>query len=212
MSFAQTPHLIVFTRYPEPGQVKTRLIPALGAEGAARLQEELTRHILKIAQRFAATHDIGLTVFFTGSSASRMQQMFGAGFTYQAQAAGDLGRRMFAAGADCLQWGSDRVVLIGSDCPEITAAILAQAFVALADHDLVLGPATDGGYYLIGVKALQPELFQGISWGTARVLRQTRQRAEELGLQVVLLAPLTDIDRPADLSVWEKIRQQVGHA
>jgi hypothetical protein len=208
MDIARTQHLIVFTRYPEPGRVKTRLAPALGAVGAATLQRQLTEHILQISQAFVQAHGADLTVYFTGGPVGRMQQVFGAGFRYQPQASGDLGRRMFLAGADCLQSGSNRVVLMGSDCPGITAATLEEAFLALGDHDLVLGPARDGGYYLIGLKALHPELFQGIAWGTGVVLEETRRRAERSGLQVALLETLTDIDRPEDLPVWEHINQQ----
>lgn len=208
MKISKTRHLVVFARYPKPGRVKTRLMPALGARGAAALQRQLTRHILRVAQAFVRTREAQLTVCFTGGPVSRMEQVFGAGFTYHPQVEGDLGHRMFTAGADCLQAGSSQVVLIGSDCPGITGATLAGAFQALADNDLVLGPAMDGGYYLIGFKALHPQLFQGIAWGTATVLADTRKRAATSGLQVALLEPLSDIDRPEDLRFWENTPRQ----
>jgi uncharacterized protein len=99
--------------------------------------------------------------------------------------------------------GSKRVVTIGIDCPELDAATLAQAFLALQEHDLVLGPATDGGYYLIGLRSLIPELFSGIDWGTDQVFRQTIAVAEAKGLAIATLTPLTDVDRPEDLPIWE---------
>ena len=86
-----------------------------------------------------------------------------------------------------------------------------SAFSRLTDHDLVLGPATDGGYYLIGLTALYPELFQDMPWGTDTVLVKTQTKAEELGLRTAFLEPLTDIDRPEDLHVWENILRQVRH-
>ncbi len=103
------------------------------------------------------------------------------------------------------------MVLIGSDCPEITAQILSSAFSQLTDYDLVLGPARDGGYYLIGLTAPYPELFQDLPWGTAAVLANTQTRAAQLGLKTALLEPLTDIDRPEDLPGWEKITRQAGY-
>ena len=119
---------------------------------------------------------------------------------------------MFSAFADSLGQGRRRVVLIGSDCPEITAPVLSSAFSLLTAHDLVLGPARDGGYYLIGLTAPYPELFQDMPWGTDAVLAQTQIRAARLGLRTALLEPLTDIDRPEDLPVWENITRQVGYA
>ncbi len=136
-----------------------------------------------------------------------MQQLFGAEFCYQPQSEGDLGQRMLSAFVASLSQGRRRVVLIGSDCPEITAPILSSAFALLTDHDLVLGPARDGGYYLIGLTAPYPELFQDMPWGTAAVLTKTQTKAARLGLKTALLEPLTDIDRPEDLPVWEKIAQ-----
>jgi rSAM/selenodomain-associated transferase 1 len=94
-------------------------------------------------------------------------------------------------------------VLIGSDCPELNAPLMAEAFQLLRQHDLVLGPALDGGYYLIGVRRLIPELFTGIPWSTAEVLQQTLSIAQQLGLTVAKLPLLSDVDRPEDLSVWK---------
>ena len=133
-----------------------------------------------------------------------MRQMFGIDYQYQSQSEGDLGHRMSCAFADSLGQGRRRVVLIGSDCPGITAKVLNAAFSHLNHYDLVLGPTTDGGYYLIGLRAPSPELFQDLPWGTADVLEMTLSRAASLGLRTILLEPLTDIDRPEDLAVWQK--------
>ena len=110
-----------------------------------------------------------------------------------------------SAFADSLELGRRRVVLIGSDCPGISEKVLNTAFSHLHYYDLVLGPAIDGGYYLIGLTEPVPELFRDVPWGTSEVLAITLIRAARLGLRTILLEPLTDIDRPADLPVWEKI-------
>ncbi|NJL36420.1 MAG: glycosyltransferase [Leptolyngbyaceae cyanobacterium SM1_4_3] len=206
-------HLIVFTRYPEVGKTKTRLILALGAEGAAMLQRQMTEFTLKqVAQladqqnskRDRASHSPpSVEIRFAGGDRTLMQDWLGSRWLYQPQATGDLGERMCQAFQFAFETGSKRVVTIGIDCPELDAATLAQAFQALQNHDLVLGPATDGGYYLIGLCSLIPELFRGIDWGTDQVFQQTVAVAEAKDLAIATLLPLTDVDRPEDLPIWE---------
>ncbi len=195
----QTGTLLIFTRYPTPGQVKTRLIPALGPAGAADLMRRLTAHTLQRAQAFAALQDISLVVYYDGGSTLQMQGLFGQHLCYRPQANGDLGTRLLAALTEALAAHCQPVVIIGSDCPDLSEAILFEAFARLQDHDLVLGPALDGGYYLIGLQDRHAALFQQIPWGTEMVLALTLQRADQLGLHTVLLPPLRDIDRPEDL-------------
>jgi uncharacterized protein len=203
----ETNHLIVFTRYPEVGKTKTRLIPALGAAGAAALQRQMTEFTLKQVEKLAQQQDglnsLSVEIRFAGGDRSLMQDWLGSRWSYQPQATGDLGERMRLAFQSAFGTGSKRVVTIGIDCPELDAATLAQAFLALQEHDLVLGPATDGGYYLIGLRSLIPELFSGIDWGTDQVFRQTIAVAEAKGLAIATLTPLTDVDRPEDLPIWE---------
>jgi len=202
--------LLLFSRYPTPGKVKTRLIPGLGAEGAASLQRCLTRHILGVARRFVETAKIDLEVWFDGSRITLMQRMFGMEFCYRPQGGGDLGQRMVQAFAAAFGQGRRQVVLMGSDCPEISEALLAESFFLLEGYDLVLGPAKDGGYYLIGLRTWHPELFRDIPWGTGEVLEKTLAAARRLKLPVALLESLTDIDRPEDLAVWARISQRSG--
>jgi rSAM/selenodomain-associated transferase 1 len=95
-------------------------------------------------------------------------------------------------------------IIIGTDCPELTDALLTQAFQALQQTALVLGPATDGGYYLIGLRQMVPDLFQSIAWSTDRVFQQTVMIARNLNLSISALPTLTDVDRPEDLPVWEQ--------
>jgi len=192
--------LIIFTRYPEPGKTKTRLIPILGAEGAAKLQRQMTEQKLAEAKKLQQIHPLFVEVHFTGGNQQLMQDWLG-NLNYKQQSQGDIGCRMAAAFQTAFEAGMKRVVLIGIDCPDLKAELMAEAFQALNKHDLVLGPAKDGGYYLIGLNCLISELFIGITWSTEEVLEQTKNIAQKLGLAVAYLPILSDIDRPEDLSV-----------
>lgn len=198
--------LIVFTRYPEPGKTKTRLIPALGALGAATLQRQMTEYVLLQARELQNFHSVSIEVRFAGGEQQSMQEWLGKDFQYVAQGTGDLGCRMKKAIADACQNKIESVAIIGSDCPQLQAMAIAQAFQLLhQDCDLVLGPAIDGGYYLIGVNRLIPELFIGIDWGTDRVLQQTVNIAKKLNLAIAYLPTLADVDRPEDLYIWQNM-------
>lgn len=190
--------LIVFTRYPEPGKTKTRMIPALGAEGAAGLQRQMTEKTIKVAQQLQFFSPVDLAIYFNGGSQELMQAWLG-NLNFYAQSRGDLGEKLRSALEDSFSQGFNRIVVIGIDCPDLTASILAQAFQSLETADLVIGPAVDGGYYLIGLKFLIPEVFQNIDWGTSLVLDQTKTQAEMLSLSIKYLPTLQDIDRPEDL-------------
>jgi rSAM/selenodomain-associated transferase 2/rSAM/selenodomain-associated transferase 1 len=214
MSEITRERLIVFTRYPEPGKTKTRLIPCLGPQGAAALQRRMTEHLLANVRRLRAVRPTALEIRYAGGSRQLMQGWLGAGLMYTPQSNGDLDRRMGRAFNDAFGCGVDAAVIIGTDIPGITAEILHQAFAALQNRDLVFGPACDGGYYLIGMhnnsfgRAL-PQLFSGIPWGSADVLDLSLKVAAKIGLTVALLEKLQDVDRPEDIRIWE---QQTGNA
>lgn len=202
---------ILFTRYPEAGTTKTRLIPCLGPEGAADLQRQMTVHTLATALPVKASRGLEVEVRYEGGSHRRMQDWLGSGITYRRQGGGDIGRRMARALRQAFDQGSEAAVLVGSDIPDISAALLEQAFASLDDNTVALGPATDGGYYLIGLsrrgfRRAEAALFDGLAWGTSRVLAESCRRLEGLGVRFVLLAQLSDIDRPEDLSVWERYK------
>jgi rSAM/selenodomain-associated transferase 1 len=200
--------LIIFSRYPEPGQTKTRLIPALGARGAAQLHQQMAELMIQTARSLSLTVSLDIQVWFTGGTLAQMQTWLGSHLTYFTQQGATLGDRLQAALAQV--FGDQEktttglcpsVVIIGTDCPHITPEILQTAFACLqASRDVVLGPAADGGYYLIGLKQFIPELFCGISWSSDRVLQQTLTIAQDLQLTVAQLPILTDIDRPEDLA------------
>ncbi len=198
--------LVVFTRYPIPGKTKTRLIPALGAAGAANLHRQMTEHTLAQVRQLRAD-GVAIEIHYAGAKSDReLADWLGADLVYRSQGDGDLGERMALSIETALQAGHDRVIIIGTDCPGLTADILQLAFQQLRDRDLVLGPAIDGGYYLIGLRRFIPELFIGINWGTSTVRQQTIEMATKLGLLMGDLPLLADIDRPEDLPIWEQLQ------
>lgn len=189
--------LIVFAKAPAPGAVKTRLIPLIGAEGAAALHAQLVKRALATA-RTAGFADVELHCapdtddpFFR--FCARHYRV-----TLRAQLQGDLGERMFGAFEAALA-GHARALLMGSDCPALGPSHLRRAERALrAGCDAVIGPAEDGGYVLIGLARLDPRLFERIAWGSAGVLEETRARLAALGWRWRELETLWDVDRPED--------------
>ena len=209
MSESIRKRLVIFTRYPGPGSTKTRMIPELGAEGAADLQRRMTNHLVSKVKTLIKQRSLPVEIRFEGGNERLMRQWLGASITYRHQGQGDIGRRMERALADGFQDGYTSIVIIGSDIPDISSAIIHQAFEELEKNNLVLGPAGDGGYYLIGMQKAEevkayPELFRAISWGTNKVLSQTMAAADQLGIGYALLNTLRDVDRPEDLKVWNR--------
>jgi uncharacterized protein len=192
--------IILFTRFPDPGSTKTRLIPVLGPEGACRLHREMTENILSQIRTLRQDFPLSVEIHFAGGSREQMAGWLGREWDYVVQVEGDLGSRMEQGFRRAFGQGWGQVVLIGSDIPDLTAAIIREAFQRLENHELVLGPAEDGGYYLIGLKTSRPELFGNhMIWGSKGVLKNTLLTADQLGLRTALLAGLKDVDRPEDL-------------
>ncbi|MEL6461637.1 MAG: TIGR04282 family arsenosugar biosynthesis glycosyltransferase [Cyanobacteria bacterium J06641_2] len=200
-------HLIIFTRYPQPGKTKTRLIPALGVEGAANLQRQMTEFTVSKVRKFQESAAISFEIRFVGGNLQLMQNWLGTELNYQLQGEGDLGKRMENSFLSAFNQGAQQVVIIGIDCPGVNAEILAQAFEKIHDCNLLLGPAVDGGYYLIGLKRAIKELFINIDWGTSKVLQQTVDIAQQFNLSIGYLPTLADVDRPEDLPIWENSYQ-----
>jgi hypothetical protein len=210
--------LLVMARIPQPGMVKTRLIPALGPERASQLHQQMARLTLRHASQWSAIpprsrQDLTpsppvrrrVVVWYTGGSDDEARIAFGDGFDLQKQPPGDLGHRMLAAIEHAFRASARRVVMVGTDAPLLSAADLTQAFEKLDSQDLVLGPAVDGGYYLIGMKSLHSELFRNIPWSSPGVLPATLAAAARMKLSTALVRPLTDIDEPPDLLVCRQI-------
>lgn len=214
--------ILVFAKAPQPGQVKTRLIPALGADGAAALARRMLQHTL--AEALAA--GIGPVELCASPGVAHSDWLgvpLPTGIECSEQGSGDLGERLARASRRVFDSTSRRVfdsnsrrvldsptdralqtssaaMLIGTDCPALDAAALRQAELQLAQHDAVLIPATDGGYCLLGIKRHDDSLFSAMPWSTSAVANITLQRCAALGWQLWQGAPLTDIDEPADMA------------
>jgi len=201
--------LMQFAKWPQPGRVKTRLIPALGIEGA--LQAHITLSLAVLDNLCATGYDVSFWwdraleqppeeagPLLANIEAARLPQRF--------QHGQDLGERMARALAEGMA-AYAKAVVIGSDCPSVDPGYVRSAVAALDHHDIVLGPSNDGGYVLIGARKLAPEALTGIDWGTPAVLEQTLQRMASAGLSVHLLEPRWDVDEPED---WQRFQRMVG--
>lgn len=187
------PRLVIFARYPEAGKVKTRLIPALGPEGAARLYARL----LEATLASAAGSGLAVELRITGAPREAFRALYGDKLAIAEQGDADLGERLARVPSPA--------IVIGSDAPALDAAVLRKARDLLKSHEVVIGPATDGGYYLIGFARPIPFAFNAIPWSTPEVLPETLRRLEAQGIEPALLPVLTDIDTPEDLADWPEL-------
>jgi hypothetical protein len=182
---------------PLPGRVKTRLAAEVGSQRAAEIYRDLGRRAVSAA----AGADYETVVWFAPPEARPEVRAWLQGLSvadYRAQVAGPLGTRLATAFLRHFDEGARRVIVIGSDCPAVDASLVSRALAGLDEHDLVLGPAHDGGYYLIGLRRPAPQLFRGIAWSTEAVLDQTLAQARRLRLSTVLLPTLRDVDTAGD--------------
>ncbi len=177
---AQSDRLILFGRYPVPGRTKTRLIPLLGAARAADFQRELTEKALKTDRSVARGRPVDLEACFEGGGLEKLRRWLGPDLIFSEQSSADLGERMKAAFAEAFRKGAQQVILHGTDIPDLTTQRIHEAFDALKSRDLVLGPSTDGGYWLIGLKK-PADLFAGMEWGTSSVFDKTVAAAHGTG-------------------------------
>jgi rSAM/selenodomain-associated transferase 1 len=197
--------LAVFLKAPRPGAVKTRLVPALGAAGAARLYRALAEAV--VAGTRPGPGEYERLFFFTPAEARPEMEAWFADEAWIAQEGADLGARMSSAFDEAFRRGADRVAIVGTDVHGLTRHDAGIALAALQDHDLVLGPARDGGYYLIGLGHRRPALFEGVAWGTGSVFAATMERAAALGLSVRVLEERRDIDTLEDVRAeWARLR------
>lgn len=197
----------MLARWPAPGRCKSRLVPGVGRARAAAIQARLTQHGLAAAaeaRRALAGSGLQLVLAASGlgpRAAARWGRLLGVDRVV-AQGSGSLGLRLQRQLLRGCREGAAAVVLIGSDLPALAAEDLVEAFQVLEHRALVLGPAGDGGYWLIGRRRATPQLFTGIDWGSDRVLAQTLDLAGQACLEAALLAERHDLDRPADLDPW----------
>ena len=208
MEGVEVKRVALFARWPELGRVKTRLSPALPPELALRLYEAMLADALGAVSRSRADES-----FVYWADAPRDRGPWDEKITparSRDQTGEDLGARLERAFDDLLKDGPARAVFLGADCPMLDADALRRALEALAEHDLVLGPSHDGGYYLIGLTRTAPSLFRDVAWGTGGVLEQTLDRARGLRLAVSLLPMLDDLDTPEDLVRWLASAAEAG--
>ncbi len=208
-----TDALIVFLKAPRPGSVKTRLVPAFGPALAARLYRALAEEVMQ--QTVPRAADYERLLFFAPAEARAEMEAWFPGETWMAQQGDDLGARMSAAFEEAFRRGARRAAIVGSDMPWLTRERVLEGLRALDGHDLVLGPAADGGYYMLALGGRQPGLgpglglglFKGIAWSTPSVFAATVERAGVLGLTTRLLDVLPDVDTVADVqAAWPRLR------
>jgi uncharacterized protein len=187
--------VVAFARFPVAGLCKTRLIPAVGAEGAAAIHTKLVEACI------AAMRGSGLLIELrtTGAEAHAFRDWLGSDIAFFDQGEGDLGDRLARAAAPY------PVIFIGSDAPDLNAARLIAAAAALRTAPAVIGPAEDGGYYLLGLNAPAPWLFTDMDWGTETVFDETMRRLAAHDIVPIVLEPLADVDRPEDLARWPEL-------
>lgn len=182
--------LSIFCRWPEPGAAKTRLIPEYGAEGAAAIYTKLLVHTVAVARASRLPFELRVT----GAPPERFRAQFGGDLCVVEQGEGDLTDRLCRVPAPA--------IIIGSDCPGLTPELLREAKEALDSETAVVGPACDGGYYLIGVRETASYAFADMPWSTETVFTETMARFEAHGIRPALLPELSDIDMPGDLTEW----------
>jgi len=187
--------LIIFIKNPQLGKVKTRLAVSIGSDAALAVYHKLCQHTRQTVLGVEVERQLYYSDFIDRHDAWKEGQ-----FVKHQQVGSDLGARMNQAFQDSLKQGN-RAVIIGSDCPQLTADLLRDAFQALVEHPFVLGPAQDGGYYLLGMREPCPGLFHNMEWSTEKVTEMTLQRIHEQKKSCFLLPILSDIDTIED---WEK--------
>lgn len=186
--------LIIFVKDPVPGKVKTRLIPAVGEETATAIYKTLLSHTERVCSEVQSDRFVFYADEVVKDDIWRENL-----YIKKAQQGGDLGERMSAAFHELFNEAYKRIVIIGSDCPELTAVHIREAFEFLKWGDAVIGPAFDGGYYLLGLRVFIEEVFMDKSWSTDSVFAGTISDFEKLGLNYKVLDSLHDLDRPEDL-------------
>jgi len=197
----QAKRLGIFVRTPVPGTVKTRLVPPLSPEQACDLYGAFLQDLFRRVSRLKNTR---VTVFYAGESAETLAPFVPRGWTLEPQRGADLGERL-ALAFDRLLGAAARAVIIGSDSPDLPIQYIRRAFQRLKHKDVALGPATDGGYYLVGLRSAAPGLFEGVEWGGEAVFARTLDRVRELALSLSVLPLWYDVDDESSLRTLETL-------
>jgi len=192
--------LMIFIRNPELGKVKTRLAKTLGDEKALHVYNLLLDHTYKVSKRLRADKAVFYTDFIDSNDKWKTD-----GFLQFIQNGNDLGEKMNNAFLKAFSMGYKKVIIIGSDCLDLDEYLLAESFIILDENDTVIGPAKDGGYYLLGMKTLHTELFQNKTWSTENILPDTILDLRNLNISYKLLPTLSDIDEEKDLVNYKNL-------
>lgn len=190
--------LIIFVKNAVAGKVKTRLAASIGDEKALEVYRLLLRFTYDLAKEVQAVKEVSYA-----DESDQPDELIPEEFERTIQKGNDLGERMSHAFKSAIGDGHEYIVLIGSDCAELTPEIVEQAFLSLKVNNVVVGPAEDGGYYLIGMNGYYPELFKDIKWSTGEVLSKTVEKIRTMGLSFALLPKLNDVD---DLEDWQNVK------
>jgi rSAM/selenodomain-associated transferase 1 len=192
--------LLIFIKNPEEGKVKTRLAQSIGDEKALKVYKELLRITKSVTDRLNCDHQVWYSKFIIEDDLWN-----DVSYEKRLQKGNNLGQRMKNAFSRAFEEDYKKVIIIGSDCPDITKEIIQQAWGELDKNELVIGPSKDGGYYLLGMTSFQPKLFNNKSWSTSSVLNETLKQADGLGLSYRLLPELNDIDTKEDLDAAKTV-------
>jgi rSAM/selenodomain-associated transferase 1 len=193
--------LLIFTKNPEAGKVKTRLAATIGNDNALHVYERLVQHTIRVTNSLPVDKILFYSDFISDEDLWNSEH-----YLKQVQNGKHLGERMNNAFSSAFKNGYDRMVIIGTDCPQLNAEIIMNAFAYLNKYDVVIGPAEDGGYYLLGLRHPCLQIFEDIHWSTDTVFDETAKKCIGLQLSYVLLPVLNDIDDEMDLltSKWQK--------
>lgn len=194
--------LIIFARYPEAGRVKTRLAAETGDAFAAELYRLCAEHTFEQCRKAASSGIKSILFYSDHAERDLIEKWAGSNFIYYVQSGDDLGRRMTDAFKKVFELGAKKVLIIGTDLPDISAELIVTAAEELNNFDAVIGPAADGGYYLLGLKNNAPELFEKINWSTGTVFKETELKLRKLNLKYKTLKVMNDIDTKKDLISW----------
>jgi len=189
----------ILAKYPRAGKVKTRLAKKIGGEGAATIYKIVAERVFRNTSSDGDA-DFERIIFYSPSKAKGLFESWMPGEKLTSQRGRDIGDIMRNALKDLFDFGASKAVITGVDIPDLDRAIIGDAFLRLDNADVVIGPADDGGYYLIGMSAEYPEIFQGISWSTGKVFDETVRVIERIGLSYSTVRTLSDVDRIEDIA------------
>ena len=201
--------LVVFAKDPSGNRIKTRLKGFFSLAQRRNLYLAFLKDTHDLCKKISGS--LKILAFDSKGKPKQLKKIF-SGFIFISQKGADLGKRMHRVFFDNKKNGLRKTVIIGSDSPDLPAALIKSAFKKLSTNDLVLGPSTDGGYYLIGLKEPHKELFEGIPWSTDKVFKSTLERARNKKLKLAILKKWSDVDRPQDLASLKRRLQRGGRA